>query len=359
MAHAPARGLIALRRLLGVSRSLVGETKPELSFVVPVFNEEDSLAQLHAEIVDVCRANGKTYEILFVNDGSRDGTERSIDSLGAVDPHVRGIHLRRNFGKSPALAAGFERAEGQVIFTLDGDLQDNPAMVPQFLERIEGGADLVSGWKQRRNDPLTKRLPSKLFNGVVRMVSGIPLHDFNCGFKAYRAECIQELSVYGGFHRYLPVLAGERGFRIEELVVDHRARKHGKSKFGVGRFFDGLLDLFTVLLVTRFRTRPLHFFGIPGLMLGLAGLSILVYLTVIWFMGEPIGTRPLLTLGVLLTLASFQFVCMGLLGELLVRTTVTPSEIYSVRRESDGPDPSAVPESEVNTIRVQLEDPSP
>src|SRR5690606_30800938 len=181
------------------------------------------------------------------------GSAERVDATAAADPQVIVIHFRRNFGKSPALAAGFERARGSIVLTLDADLQDDPAMIPDFVARLEQGADLVSGWKQRRHDPIGKTLPSKVFNAMVRRMSGVPLRDFNCGFKAYRAEVIRELSVYGGFHRFLPVLAGERGFVVEELVVNHRARQHGASKYGVKRFFDGILDLLTVLMVTRDR----------------------------------------------------------------------------------------------------------
>ena len=311
-------------------------TQPELSLVIPVFDEEGSLDELYRQIVAACGAAGKSFEIVFVDDGSRDGSPAKLAALAAADPRVRVVEFRRNFGKSPALAAGFERARGAVVFTLDADLQDDPAMIPRFLEKLDEGADLVSGWKQRRHDPLGKTLPSRLFNGVVRRWSGVQLHDFNCGFKAYRAECIRELLVYGGFHRFLPVLAGARGFKVAEVVVEHRPRVHGVSKFGVTRMFDGLMDFLTVLLVTRYRTRPLHFFGGPGIALGVAGLSILLYLTVLWCLGYPIGTRPLLTLGVLSTITSVQFVALGLVAELLVRTTVRSSEIYSVRRELGG-----------------------
>lgn len=304
---------------------------PLLSVVVPVYNEVDSIAELHAELRAGCLATGLPYEILVIDDGSTDGSADRLDALAATDPFLHVIHFRRNFGKSPALAAGFERARGEVVITLDGDLQDDPAMIPNFVARIEAGADLVSGYKARRLDPLGKTLPSKLFNAVVRWVSGIPLRDFNCGFKAYRAECIRELSVYGGFHRFLPVLAGERGFQIAELVVNHRPRKHGTSKYGLRRLVDGLLDLLTVLLVTRFRSRPLHFFSVPAALLGLPGLGILLYLSALWLQGEAIGTRPLLTLGVLLVITGTHFVGLGLLGELLVRTTLRASEIYSIR----------------------------
>jgi glycosyltransferase involved in cell wall biosynthesis len=278
-----------------------------------------------------------------VDDGSRDGSGAKLDELAATDARVRVVHFRRNFGKSPALAAAFERARGRIIIQLDADLQDDPALIGDFVAKIEAGADLVSGWKKERRDPFTKTLPSRVFNGAVRVLSGIPLRDFNCGYKAYRAECIRELSIYGGFHRFLPVLASARGFRIDEVIVAHRPRAHGRSKYGARRMFDGLLDLLTVLLVTRFRTRPLHFFGIPGFALGAAGVGILTYLSVLWFSGESIGTRPLLTLGVLLTITAFQFVGIGLLAELLVRTTVKSSEIFSIRAERQLPSGRARP----------------
>ncbi len=305
---------------------------PEISVVIPVYNEVDSLDQMHRELTDGLKTLKRSYEFLFVNDGSSDGSTDKLEALADRDPeHVRVVHFRKNFGKSPALNAAFERVRGQIVLTLDADLQDDPAMIPEFVARIEAGADLVSGWKQRRHDPLGKTAPSKVFNWVVRRVSGVQLRDFNCGFKAYRIECIRELSVYGGFHRFLPVLAGWKGFRVEQLVVNHRARQHGISKFGVGRFFDGFLDLLTVLMVTRYRTRPLHFFGVLGATSGGVGLLLLAYLTVLWFLGQSIGNRPLLELGVLMTLAAIQFVGIGLVGELLVRTTITPREVFSIR----------------------------
>ena len=307
------------------------QARPGISVVIPVFDEVDSLEELYQGVTASCTQLGRGHEIVFINDGSRDGSDTKLEELAARDSCVRVIHFRRNFGKSPALAAAFERVRGDIVLTLDADLQDDPGMIPDFVERIDAGADLVSGWKKRRHDPFGKTFPSKVFNWMVRQLSGIPLRDFNCGFKAYRIECIRELSVYGGFHRFLPVLAGAKGFRIEQLVVNHRARKHGVSKFGAKRFFDGILDLMTVLLVTKYRTRPLHFFGIPGSVLGGLGMALLVYLTVLWFLGQQIGTRPLLTLGVLLTITGLQFLCFGLLGELLVRTTVAPREIFSIR----------------------------
>jgi glycosyltransferase involved in cell wall biosynthesis len=304
---------------------------PAVAAVIPVYNEVGSLEQMHAELTAGFEALGRSYEILFVNDGSTDGSTEKLDELAENDPdHVRVIHLRKNFGKSPALAAAFERVRGEIILTLDADLQDDPSMIPQFVERIEAGADLVSGYKQRRHDPLGKTLPSKVFNYIVRRVSGVPLRDFNCGYKAYRIDCVRELSVYGGFHRFLPVLASERGFRIAEIVVSHRPRTHGVSKFGVGRFYDGFVDLLAILMVTRYRTRPLHLFGMLAVISGGIGLAVLAYLTVLWFLGEPIGTRPLLTFGVLLTIGAIQSLGLGLVGELLVKTTIKPSEIFSI-----------------------------
>ena len=303
----------------------------ELSAVVPVWDERESLPQLRRELVAGLEATSRSFEILFADDGSTDGSAELLDRFAAEDARIRVVHLRKHFGKSPALAAAFERVRGEIVLTLDADLQDDPAHIPELVARIDAGADLVSGWKRERHDPIGKTLPSRLFNAVVRLVSGVPLSDFNCGFKAYRIACIRELSVYGGFHRFLPVLASERGFRVEELVVRHRPRVHGTSKFGAARLFEGSLDLLTVLMVTRFRTRPLHLFGWLGGVSGAVGVSILAYLTVLWFSGEAIGTRPLLTLGVLLTIASVQFIGIGLVAELLVRTTITTREVVSVR----------------------------
>ncbi len=303
----------------------------EVSIIVPVYNEVGSLVTLHEEITSSCAGKQRKYEVLFIDDGSTDGSGVQLDQLAARDPRIKVIHLRKNFGKSAALAAGFSHVRGQIILTMDADLQDDPAMIPQFIERIAAGADMVSGWKQRRHDPLRKTLTSRFFNTTVKLLSGIPLRDFNCGFKAYRIECVRELNVYGSLHRFLPVFAEQQGFKIEQLVVNHRPRLHGESKFGTKRFIEGFLDLFTVLLLTRFRTRPLHFFVIPGFGLGVVGLAILSYLTVIWFMGHSIGTRPLLNLGMLCTIAATQFLAIGLMAELVVRTTIRPREVFSIR----------------------------
>lgn len=303
-----------------------------ISLIVPVFNEAESLEEFFEQATAACASLGRPYQIIFVNDGSTDGTAGLLDRLAESDAHAAVIHLRRNFGKSAALAAGFQYARGRIVLTLDGDLQDDPAMIGEFIERIDKGADLVSGWKKERHDPLGKTAPSSLFNATIRMMTGTSLHDINCGFKAYSIECIKELSVYGGQHRFLPLLAAERGFRVEELVVRHRARAHGQSKFGSKRLIEGLLDLFTVLLLTKYRTRPLHFFGIAGFGLGTVGVAILFYLTLLWLFHQPIGTRPLLTLGVLCTVASIQFFAIGLMAELVVRTTIRSTEVFSIRK---------------------------
>jgi glycosyltransferase involved in cell wall biosynthesis len=302
-----------------------------ISLVVPVYNEVESLEEFYGQATAACSALGRSYEIIFIDDGSDDGSAGLLDRLTERDPYVSVIHLRRNFGKSAALAAGFQYVRGRVVLTLDADLQDDPAMIAEFIERIDRGAELVAGWKKERLDPWTKTLPSRLFNATIRFMTGTSLHDINCGFKAYRIDCIKELSVYGGQHRFLPLIAAERGFRIEELVVRHRSRAHGRSKFGSKRLIEGFLDLFTVLLLTRYRTKPLHFFGIAGFGLGAIGIGILLYLSLLWLLHQPIGTRPLLTLGVLCTIAAIQFFAIGLMAELVVRTTIRSNEVFSIR----------------------------
>ena len=239
----------------------------DISVVVPLFNEEESLPELHAWIQRVMAANHFSYEIIFVNDGSTDRSWEVIESLSAKDPNVKGIKFRRNYGKSPALYCGFERAAGDVVITMDADLQDSPEEIPVLYRMItEEHYDLVSGYKQKRYDPLTKTLPTKLFNATARKISGIHnLHDFNCGLKAYRLEVVKNIEVYGEMHRYIPYLAKNAGFsKIGEKVVHHQARKFGKSKFGINRFFNGYLDLMTLWFLTNFGKKPMHFFGFLG-----------------------------------------------------------------------------------------------
>ncbi len=243
-----------------------------ISFVIPLYNESESLAQLHAELVAVVQDHDLgDVEFLFVDDGSTDGSWAVLMDLATSDPRVRAVRFRRNFGKAAALAVGFAQARGRIVFTLDADGQDNPAEVPRFLSKLEEGFDLVSGWKQVRHDPWHKVLPSRVFNAVVSRVSGCRLHDHNCGFKAYRAEILGEIALYGERHRFVPVLAHARGFRVGEIVVHHRARRFGRSKYGVGRFIKGFLDLISVGFQTRYGTRPMHAFGSIGLVAILLG----------------------------------------------------------------------------------------
>ena len=294
------------------------DSELDLSVVIPLLDEEGSLRELHERLSAVLGELGRSYEILFVDDGSKDQGPAILAELAEVDPHVGWIRFRRNFGKSAALDAGFQRARGAVVITMDADLQDDPQEIPRMLAALDGGLDLVSGWKAKRNDPLGKTLPSKLFNFVVRKLSGLELHDFNCGFKAYRREALDGLELYGDLHRYVPVLVGARGFAVGELAVTHHARKHGHSKYGIGRMTRGFFDLLTVLLLTRYRRRPLHFFGAIGLLSTLAGLGCLTFLTARkLFWDEAIGHRPLLILGLLLVVVGVQLFCTGLLAEMI------------------------------------------
>lgn len=304
-----------------------------LSFVVPVYNERESLVSLYDEISGVMAAQGSPYEIIFVDDGSTDGAQSILADLSAEHPEVLVIEFRRNFGKSAALDAGFAAASGGVIFTMDGDLQDDPVEIPRFLAKIDEGFDVVSGWKETRHDPVDKTAPSKFFNFVVSKSSGLALHDFNCGFKAYRAEAAKELTLYGELHRFIPVLLHWRGFKVGEIPVNHRARRFGSSKFGAARLFKGAMDLLTVILNTRYQTRPLHIFGLAGTIVGATGLAILTYLTVLWFMDAgAIGTRPLFFLGILLSISSMQFFTVGLLGEFIQSQASGSRPAYCVRR---------------------------
>jgi glycosyltransferase involved in cell wall biosynthesis len=288
-----------------------------ISVVVPLLNEEHSLEELYTEIARALEARGEEFEVVFVDDGSTDGSMAVLSRLHDELTNVVVIHLRRNFGKAAALQAGFLQARGEVVVTIDADLQDDPAEIPQLLAKLDEGFDLVSGWKTRRNDPVARRLFSKIFNWVTGAVSGVHLHDVNCGLKAYRAEVLRGMRIYGELHRFIPVLAAYRGFRIAEIPVNHRARQHGSSRYGPERYLRGFFDLLSVTFMGRYRHRPLHLFGGIGLLMGAVGFVILVYLTMLKIWGESIGTRPLLTLGVLLLVVGIQFVSLGLLSELV------------------------------------------
>ena len=288
-----------------------------ISVVIPVHNEERSVALLYDELAATFAGEGLTWEAVFVDDGSTDGTFAALTRLHDANDNVRAVRLRRNFGKAAALDAGFKEAAGDIVVTIDGDLQDDPAEIPRLLARLDEGYDLVSGWKTKRQDPLTRRIPSKLFNVVAGRVSGIRLHDMNCGLKAYRAEVLEGLNLYGELHRYIPVLAHYRGYRVTELPVNHRPREHGSSNYGVERYVRGFLDLLTVTFMGRYSHRPLHLFGGLGLGAGALGFAILLYLTIIKLAGEAIGQRPLLILGVLLVVVGIQLLSLGLLSELI------------------------------------------
>ena len=288
-----------------------------ISVVVPVYEEERSVALLYEELQSALDPLGEPWEVVYVDDGSGDDTFGALTRLHARADNVRVVRLRRNFGKAAALAAGFAQAHGETIVTIDGDLQDDASEIPRLLAKLDEGFDLVSGWKTRRRDPVTRRVPSRIFNWSASRVAGIRLHDMNCGLKAYRAEVVRGLSLYGELHRFIPVLAHERGYRIGELPVNHRPREHGRSRYGLERYLRGFLDLLTVTFIGRYRQRPLHLFGGLGLLLALVGFVVLAYLSVDKALGHAIGKRPLLILGVLLVVVGLQFFSLGLLGELV------------------------------------------
>ena len=304
----------------------------KLSIVIPAYNEKESLPELFSRIQKAVTPLNCEYEIIVVDDGSTDGTFEQLKALKKEYPMLRAIRFRRNYGKSAALAEGFERARGEIVITMDADLQDDPAEIPNLIRKIEEGYDLVSGWKKKRHDPLSKTIPSRIFNFVTAKLTGIPLHDFNCGLKAYRNEVIKTIEVYGELHRFLPVLAVWQGFEVTEIPVKHHPRKYGKTKFGLSRFTNGFFDLLTVMFITRFRKKPLHFFGFLGLLATLVGMLILLYLTILWFQGQGIGRRPLLFLGVLLVIVGVQFFSLGLIGE-MVTSTLDQKIEYSIKDE--------------------------
>lgn len=285
--------------------------------MITVYNELESLDELQQQIVTALENWPHTFEVLLVDDGSNDGSRAREAELCLRDARFRAIHLRRNFGKAAALATGFAHARGRWIVTMDADLQDDPSEIPALLAPIQSGeADVVSGWKWPRRDPISKTVPSKVYNGVTRWMTGLSLHDMNCGLKAYRTEVTAELTLYGDMHRYIPVMAHGAGFLVTERKVSHRPRVHGVSKYAAGRFLRGFLDLVTVLFLTRYQRRPLHLIGGIGITLGVAGVGILGYLLLLKLFGFAIGQRPLLFLGMLLTLMAGQFMTFGLLAEM-------------------------------------------
>jgi glycosyltransferase involved in cell wall biosynthesis len=307
----------------------------ELSIVIPVLNEEANLKPLYSELKEALEALGRSYEIVFVDDGSTDGSAQALAELHEADDRIKVVEFRRNFGKTAALIAGFRLSQGQIVVTVDADLQDDPAEIGVLLDKLEEGYDLVAAWRFERRDPLSKTLPSRIFNRTVAFLTGVRLHDFNCGFKAYRRPVTEEVKLYGELHRFIPVLAFLKGFRIAEVKVVHRPRRTGRSKYGIGRLGRGFLDFLTVIFLTTYLKRPLHLFGAAGIAVFLAGIVINTYLAIIWLLGYAIGTRPLLLLGVLSMLLGLQIISTGLLGEMLRNLTFRPEEEYSIRRVLD------------------------
>jgi len=292
-------------------------TTPPVSVVVPLVNEEATIAPLYDEVRRALDGAGIQWEIVYVDDGSTDGSYRELVKLHAAYTNVRVVRLRRNFGKAAALSAGFGAAKGEIIVTIDADLQDDPAEIPALIAKLSDGFDLVSGWKTERQDSFSRRLVSHIYNGVSAFVTGVRLHDMNCGLKAYRAEVLTNIRLYGELHRFVPVLAHHLGYAVTELPVHHRPRLNGRSRYGFERYLRGFFDLLTVAFMGRYRRRPLHLFGGIGFALSGVGFAILTYLTIDKIGGAAIGGRPLLLLGILLVVVGIQFFSLGLVGELL------------------------------------------
>jgi len=323
---------------------MADSTTPALvSFVIPLKDENETIALLCEGIREAMSSEPYRYEIVLVDDGSTDGSWDTIRRVASEsDGHVTGVRLRRNFGKATALAAGFQASSGSFVLTMDADLQDEPSEIGKFLRKLEAGDDVVSGWKVKRQDSLSKTLPSKVFNYFVSRVTGIPLRDFNCGFKAYRREVLDNIKLYGEFHRFVPVLAHDLGYRIGEVDVKHNPRRHGSSKYGFERYARGMIDLLSVLATTRYMQKPGHLFGGLGLISGGLGGGILTYLAVLWLLGEgPIGTRPLFSVGVLLVILSIQLLSLGMLAELFNKQAFVPSQIETLVAEEVRPHPEA------------------
>jgi glycosyltransferase involved in cell wall biosynthesis len=328
----------------GSDRSTLGL----VSFVLPVFDEEGSLHELHRGITAAMSDQGCAYEVVFVDDGSTDRSFPILCEIQRSDERVRVLQLRRNFGKAAAYSAGFDHAKGDIVITMDADLQDDPADIPRFLDRIAEGVDVVNGWKHEGKTPWRRAVTSRIFNSVVRFVTDVPLHDFNCPFKAYRREVLREISVYGELHRYIPVLARARGFTLAEIKVSNRPRRSGRSKFGPERHVRGLLDLLTIIFITRFAKRPMHLLGLSGIGAWIAGFGILLFLLTAGILHaagvlpDPawdIRDRPMLSLGILLMVVGVQFFSIGLLGELFIAGHgAGGAKPYSVRRILGDPD---------------------
>lgn len=301
----------------------------DISVVVPAYNEEASLEELYNWIKDVCDKNNLSFEVVFIDDGSKDNTWKVIEKIQSNNLNVKGIKFRRNYGKSAALNVGFEHAEGEVVITMDADLQDSPDEIPELRKMIlEDGYDLVSGWKKKRHDPISKTLPTKLYNATTRMMSGIKLHDMNCGLKAYKYDVVKSIEVYGEMHRYIPVIAKWAGFdKIGEKVVHHRPRKYGKTKFGMERFIHGFLDLLSIMFISKFGRRPMHLFGALGIIMFIIGFGVSLYMGIdklfIDTKGKLIADRTEFYIALAAMIMGVQLFLAGFLGEMISRNSST------------------------------------
>ena len=308
-----------------------------ISFVIPLLNEQDSLEALHSAVTQTAESLPVAYEIIFVDDGSTDGSLAILQDLYQRDgEHVRVIQFRRNFGKTAALSAGFTRARGKIIVTLDADLQDDPSELSKLLAKLDEGYDLVGAWRMNRQDSISKTWPSRLANFAVSTLTGIKLHDLNCGFKAYRREVVRDLKLYGELHRYIPVLAHWKGYHVTEVPVTHHPRRFGQSKYGARRLGRGYIDFLSVLFMTTYLKRPMHLFGMLGTIVAAVGAAIMLYLVGLKLSGAGIGWRPLLFFGTTALVVGIQLISVGLLGEMLRNTTFCAEEEYSIRQAWDG-----------------------
>ncbi len=303
--------------------------KPHLSIIIPVHNEKENILRLYGKLYNTLSGIGETYEIIFIDDGSTDRTFEEIKNI--KDSKVKVVSFQRNYGKAAALSCGFKKAKGDIVITLDGDLQDDPKEIPRFIEALKK-YDMVSGWKIKRQDPISKTLPSRGFNWLTRVITGVKINDFNCGYKAYNNYVVKNISLYGELHRYIPALAYWRGYTVGEIEVEHHPRVHGESKYGTERLLKGFLDLITVTFLAMYKKRPLHIFGGIGILLGSFGAIISLYMMILWATGLKIGYRPLLMLGILLTITGAQFISLGLIGEMI--TNSRNNDDYLIKCES-------------------------
>jgi len=298
----------------------------KLSVLVPLLDEEESIKPLVSAINNTLYNKRIQYETIFIDDGSKDNSLKIIKELNAQNKNIKYFSFQKNYGKSAALQTGFTHATGDVIVTMDADLQDDPAEIINLLKKLDEGFDLVSGWKKKRQDPFIKKISSRFFNFITRVLTGIKIHDFNCGLKAYKKDVVKNIKVYGELHRYIPVLAKWQGYKVSEIIVKHHPRRYGKTKFGISRFFKGFIDLITVLFATRYIKRPMHFFGFLGAFAFFIGIIVNGYLTYQWIIGVPLSNRPMLFLGILLIIVGVQFFSIGLLGEILVHNSMDEKE---------------------------------